>query len=231
MTSHIQLFSTTIKLGSAPYLTWGHSWNAEAHLVNSLMECTQRCKEMSSCHFGTYVSAGNRERECWLTAAEATIPYSAATTQCGVPCTSFVKLPGEAKVPEVQQLAALVGAAAGAAGGWQAAPSASTRNAQWNTKVQARTTPVPTQEPTVDALIGLYHAPDLAPAAGSAAPAKLTNIPDNGAGDYDYNAQWGASPHVRVGHFAVKNMVQTGTPSQWASLYDQPPAGGYSGGH
>jgi hypothetical protein len=75
-------------------MRWGSAWAVDAHLVSSIQECTRRCLSIVNCRFGTYVSAGNRKRECWLSEKENTRPYTSTKQRCGVPCQSFVKLPG-----------------------------------------------------------------------------------------------------------------------------------------
>jgi hypothetical protein len=65
------------ELGGAPYLP--------SQSVTSYLECTARCESMPTCLYGTYISAGDRAGECWLSATTSKL-----ARRCGMPCNSFI---------------------------------------------------------------------------------------------------------------------------------------------
>jgi hypothetical protein len=70
-------YNNQTELGVEPYLA--------SQSVASYSECTERCEAMLTCVYGTYISAGERTGECWLSTATSKLARS-----CGMPCRSFI---------------------------------------------------------------------------------------------------------------------------------------------
>jgi hypothetical protein len=75
-------YDSMIELGAAPYLSPNP---LNPHEVLSYQQCQERCKEMPTCMYGTYVTAGVRDGQCWLSATTTKLSRA-----CGMPCKSFI---------------------------------------------------------------------------------------------------------------------------------------------
>jgi len=71
-------YDSTTELGESPYLV-------EQEVVASYSECKQRCETTAACTYGTYITEGSRQGECWLAATTSKVSRA-----CGVPCKSFI---------------------------------------------------------------------------------------------------------------------------------------------
>jgi hypothetical protein len=48
--------------------------------------CKLACETHAACNYGTYISGGQRQGECWLSATTS----KTQSNPCGVPCESFL---------------------------------------------------------------------------------------------------------------------------------------------
>jgi hypothetical protein len=68
--------------GTEPYLQGGGAKNRR----RSELACQQQCAKLPRCKVGTYITSGEGDGECWLSANVLAQP-----SMCTMPCTSFVK--------------------------------------------------------------------------------------------------------------------------------------------
>jgi hypothetical protein len=87
---NIMQYDSSTELGAAPWLNSGaQDNNGKAWTAKT---CQTKCGSMPTCKYGTFVSAGVRAGECWLSAGT-----SSFHTPCGVPCKSFFKVQKQTK--------------------------------------------------------------------------------------------------------------------------------------
>jgi hypothetical protein len=77
-------------LPSGPFLKPDGGWKNPNNIQKSLDACKAQCASLGKCDYGTFITAGARTGECWLSALR--IKHSDefhAHNKCGVPCRSF----------------------------------------------------------------------------------------------------------------------------------------------
>lgn len=86
--AHAFVTGHTYMRAGAPYLLPNASdWSNPTNKQPTLSACQKQCTEMIDCTYGTYITSGNRNQECWLSTEQQTAQTQ--KTKCGVPCTSF----------------------------------------------------------------------------------------------------------------------------------------------
>jgi len=85
-----------VQVGKAEYLYPTESWNHPNNIKKDIGACQQQCTSIPACRYGTFITSGPRQGECWLSAYTHT---GATAPQCGVPCQGFTKVPGLSPTP------------------------------------------------------------------------------------------------------------------------------------
>jgi hypothetical protein len=79
------VYDTKTELGAAPWLDMQGLWGNGRNVQPNAQACQMACENEVQCKFGTYVTSGARQGECWLSATTGK-----TNSPCGVPCESFM---------------------------------------------------------------------------------------------------------------------------------------------
>ena len=83
----MKTFDETHLLGHAPWLGVPETGSMK---FAKAAQCKAKCASLKECKYGTYISGGERNGECWLAAQTRLVASSdTALDECGVPCESF----------------------------------------------------------------------------------------------------------------------------------------------